>query len=121
MPNTIMNITETWTPLGLLSETTTDFAKYNKDIGVYRAILNNEIVYIGKATELKSRGFRKRLRDYTRKSDSAKNYPSERLMYQHRNEAYIEILILTGSSAKIIESIEARLIAEVKPKWNSLD
>lgn len=117
----MINITEAWTPLGLLSEATTNFEKYNKDVGVYRAILNNEIVYIGKATELKSRGFRKRLRDYTRKSDSARNYPSGRLMYQHRNEVCIEIFILTGSSAETIERIEAQLIDATNPKWNALD
>ena len=91
--HTMISTTETWTPLGPLSEAITDFSKYYKDIGVYRAILNNEIMYIGKTTELLNGGFRKRLRDYTRTSDSARNYPSGRLMHHHRNEVCIEILI----------------------------
>ncbi len=60
-----------WIPLGLLTEDTTDFSDYSNDIGIYRAILNDVIVYIGKATELNNGGFRKRLRDYTRISPSA--------------------------------------------------
>ena len=62
-----------WNTLGLLTEDTTDFSAYTKDIGVYRAILNGKVVYIGKATELENGGFRKRLRDYTRISTSARN------------------------------------------------
>ncbi|HIJ47941.1 MAG TPA: hypothetical protein HPP72_07970, partial [Gammaproteobacteria bacterium] len=39
-----------WIALGGLTETSTDFSDYSNDIGVYRAILNGEVVYIGKAT-----------------------------------------------------------------------
>ena len=38
-----------WIQLGLLTEVSTDFSIYSKDIGIYRAILNDEVVYIGKA------------------------------------------------------------------------
>ena len=34
-----------WIPLGALTETTTDFSDYNKDIGVYRASLDGEVVF----------------------------------------------------------------------------
>ncbi|MBK8570137.1 MAG: hypothetical protein IPN81_09290 [Nitrosomonadales bacterium] len=71
-----------WIPLGLLTETSTDFSNYSKDIGVYRAILNDEVVYIGKATELKNGGFRKRLRDYATKPQ--RNLTGE-LMYSNRS------------------------------------
>jgi excinuclease UvrABC nuclease subunit len=90
-----------WIPLGLLTETSTDFSIYSKDIGVYRAILNDEIVYIGKATELENGGFRKRLRDYTRSSASARKYPAGELMYSNRNNVYIEITLFE----RAIESI----------------
>ena len=119
----IMNNTEQWNQLGPLSESTTDFSNYYQDIGVYRAILEGEIDYIGKATELNNGGFRKRLRDYTRTSDSARNYPSGRLMYQHKDKLHIEILVFerTESSVAMIESRERQLIAEIAPKWNALD
>jgi excinuclease UvrABC nuclease subunit len=111
-----------WTQLGLLSELTSDFSAYNADIGLYRAILNEEIVYIGKATELNNGGFRKRLRDYTRRSESARNYTAGRLMHSHMDEIYIHILIFERTSESIskINEAEAALIQQLKPKWNIL-
>ena len=118
-----MKSTQKWIGLGPLSETMTDFAKYNRDIGVYRAILGNEVVYIGKATELENGGLRKRLRDYTRSSDSARNYPSGRMLHQHKDEVRIELLLFerTVASKLAIDRLEAQLIAEIAPKWNLLD
>ena len=80
-----------WIPLGLLNESSSDFSEYSNDIGLYRAKLDGRIVYIGKATELHNGGFRKRLRDYTRESPSARDYPAGRLMHCHKDELEIEI------------------------------
>ncbi len=110
-----------WIPLGALTETTTDFSDYNKDIGVYRASLDGEVVYIGKSTELDNGGFRKRLRDYTRSSNSARDYPAGKLMHQHKNEIQIEIVIFKQhlDSLSDIEKLETQLIKELKPIWNN--
>jgi excinuclease UvrABC nuclease subunit len=109
-----------WIPLGLLTEVSTDFSTYSKDIGIYRAILNDEVVYIGKATELENGGFRKRLRDYTRSSTSARNYPAGELMHSNRHNLHIEIVLFerTLESVPKIESLETQLIREMKPIWN---
>jgi excinuclease UvrABC nuclease subunit len=111
-----------WIHLGALSETNVDFASFSKDVGIYRAILNGEIVYVGKATELHNGGFRKRLRDYTRASDSARRYPAGRLMHQHRHEIDIQILVFDRhlDSLPRIEELEAALIRDFHPKWNAL-
>ena len=81
----------TWNEVGFLDESNCDFSDYYKDIGLYRAILVDKIVYVGKATELNNGGFRKRLRDYTRKSKSARKNPSGKLMNENRGELVIEI------------------------------
>jgi excinuclease UvrABC nuclease subunit len=109
-----------WIQLGLLTEVSTDFSIYSKDIGIYRAILNDEVVYIGKATELENGGFRKRLRDYTRSSTSARNYPAGELMHSNRDNLHIEIVLFerTLESIPKIESLETQLIREMKPIWN---
>ena len=116
-----MNESLTWIKIGPLSETKTDFSDYSKDIGVYRAILNGEVVYIGKATELNNGGFRKRLRDYTRTSNSARNYPAGEFMHQHKDEIQIEIVIFERSLDSIpgIEIFEAQLIKKFNPIWNN--
>jgi len=116
-----MTETLSWIPLGLLTETTTDFSTYSKDIGIYRAILADEVVYIGKATELDNGGLRKRLRDYTRSSTSARNYPAGQLMYANRNNIRIEIVVFNRSLGSVpeIDALEAQLIREIKPIWNN--
>lgn len=50
----------TWNEVGFLDESNCDFSDYYKDIGLYRAILVDKIVYVGKATELNNGGFRKK-------------------------------------------------------------
>lgn len=118
-----ITMTNNWIKLGPLSEKETDFSSYKYDIGVYKGTLNGEVVYIGKATELYNGGFRKRLRDYTRESDSGRNYPSGKLMHEHQNEVQIEILIFERNVAniKLVEQKESDLIKELQPKWNPLD
>jgi excinuclease UvrABC nuclease subunit len=112
-----------WISLGLLTEESIDFSIYSKDIGIYRAILNDEVVYIGKATELNNGGFRKRLRDYTRSSSSARNYPAGELMYSNRNNLRIEIIVFkrTVESIPEIVELEAKLIKMTMPVWNNRD
>lgn len=109
-----------WIPLGLLTEKSTDFSTYRNDIGIYRAILNDKVVYIGKATELGNGGFRKRLRDYTRPSISARNYTAGKLMHANRDNLYIEIILFERVLESIpeIEALETQLIQEIKPIWN---
>jgi len=111
-----------WIELGFLNENNCDFSKYNKDIGLYRAKLKDKIVYIGKATELKNGGFRKRLRDYTRNSNSARKSESGRLMNKNQNQIIIEVLIFERNE-KIIPSINAREQKEIdilQPEWNKI-
>jgi len=112
-----------WINLGALDESATDFSIYYKDIGVYKATLKGDVVYIGKATELNNGGFRKRLRDYTRTSDSARNYPSGIKMHDNRKEVIIEILLMRRSIAGIsdAEQKEKELINLLNPIWNILD
>ncbi len=110
----------TWIKLGFLNESDNDFAQYNKDIGIYKAILDEKIVYIGKATELNNGGFRKRLRDYTRDSDSGRDYPAGRYMYNYKEEIVIEIILMNRTDQGISEAeqLEKSLILELDPIWN---
>lgn len=111
---------DNWIKLGFLNESNCDFAIYYKQIGLYRATLNDIIVYVGKATEINNGGFRKRLRDYTRESNSARNYPSGVMMNTHQSELLIEILPLNKSTSSIA-TMEDEVILTMKPKWNELD
>ena len=113
----------TWNEEGFIDERNCDFSDYYKDIGLYRAILVDKIVYVGKATELNNGGFRKRLRDYTRKSKSARNYPSGKLMNENSADLVIEISKFERSEINIqeINYQEKELIKLIQPEWNQLD
>lgn len=112
-----------WEKIGFLNESDVNFKDYNKNIGIYKAIYEGVIVYIGKATELNNGGFRKRLRDYTRESDSARNYPSGQKMYENRNNIIIEIFIVENSEGGVerANELEIEFISQFNPKWNLLD
>lgn len=116
MSNQIIANGYMWIHVGKLSEIDCDFSLYNKNIGVYKAILNGDIVYVGKATEINNGGFRKRLRDYTRTSDSARNFPAGIKMNLNKNK--IEIYIYITATAKEAEDTEAEFIKRYNPIWN---
>ena len=105
-----------WIEIGKLDESDCDFADYNNCIGVYKATLNNDLVYIGKATEINNGGFRKRLRDYTRENDGARNYPGGRNMFS--NKEYIIISIKITDTAEKAAELERNLIDRLNPTWN---
>ncbi|PTV95046.1 hypothetical protein C8C76_13036 [Halanaerobium saccharolyticum] len=97
-----------------------DFSKYNKNIGIYKIILDKKVVYIGRATEYDNGGFRKRLSDYTRKSESARSYNSGKKLKQNIKNADIEIIIVGNDLAavEITKRLEHLMIAIHWPKWN---
>ncbi|NOI73987.1 hypothetical protein [Vibrio owensii] len=107
-----------WIQLGFLDESDCDFSIYNKDIGVYKGELNGELVYIGKAIELNNGGFRKRLRDYTRESDSARNYPAGIKMFENKDKVIISISL--SDTVNEANMLEKELIKTLNPKWNGL-
>lgn len=103
-----------WELIGKLSEV--DLSKYSKDIGVYRADLNGELKYNGRAMEKDNGGFRKRLRDYTRDSDSARKHSSGQKMFKFKDE--LDISIIRTSTEEEAIKLERALIDKYKPEWN---
>lgn len=63
-----------------------------ENVGVYKAIINTELKYIGVEKEYNNGGLAKRLRDYTRSSNSARKSNSGILM--HGNAHIIDIYII---------------------------
>lgn len=107
-----------WQSIGTLCSL--NLTPYNHSVGVYRARLGGQVVYIGRAVEWNNGGFRKRLSDYTRDSESARHHGSGQKMYLNRNNLQIDIII-TGSDekgAEIAKDLEMRLIIKYTPEWN---
>lgn len=106
-----------WVDAGRL---TGDFGAHRKSVGLYRAILGDKVMYIGKACEHANGGLRKRLADYTRQSDSARKTGAGPLMHSSRNDIDISLLVTgeDGDAARIAEQLERAFIERYSPPWN---
>ncbi|WP_077619814.1 hypothetical protein [Bacillus sinesaloumensis] len=110
-----------WIQLGVLSSLTLqDLSPYNKHIGLYKAELNGQVVYLGRAIEYNNGGFRKRLRDYVRNSDSARTHGSGQKMNENRDRVRISILIVGDSADDVdtVKALEPAMISHLHVKWN---
>jgi hypothetical protein len=107
-----------WKKIGFLDESTSYFEIYNKDMCLYKATLNNELVYIGSGVEFGNGGITKRLRDFTRKSDSARKTDAEKLMNKNQSNIEIEIFKVNGVKKDFQIKLKKYLIKSLQPKWN---
>ena len=107
-----------WTPEGPLVQ---DFGRLSPQVGLYKAFLGESLMYIGKATEYANGGFRKRLHDYYRDSDSARKSKAGKKIFEHRAELTIEIIV-TGTDragSQIATCLEDLFIERYNPSWNN--
>lgn len=110
-----------WVSLGTLSNLTLDDLRpYNHSVGLYKAEINGKIYYIGRAIEYYNGGFRKRLRDYVRDSDSARTHKSGGKMNENAHRIRISILVVgnTESDVETTKQLEKALIMKYTPEWN---
>jgi len=110
-----------WQSLGRLSNLSLGtLSTYNKSIGLYKAEMNGKVMYIGRAIEHSNGGFRKRLRDYVRDSDSARSHKSGGKMNEHAHQLNISIVVVGSSAEEVdaVKSLEKALVLKYAPPWN---
>lgn len=99
-----------------------DLSRYSSYVGLYKAVLDGEVMYVGRAIEYSNGGIRKRLSDYTRDSDSARKHTSGRLM--HANASDLKIyLLLVGTDEEAVaatKQLERYFIGKYSPAWNKV-
>jgi len=86
--------------------------------GLYRMSLGGQITVVGTGTD-KDGGLAKRLSDFRRSSRSARNHYAGELIYTHRDELVVEVLI-TGSGPDARENaqqLKTPMILLHKPVW----
>ena len=109
-----------WKSIGKLKSA--DLSSYNHCVGLYRHVINGETMYVGRAIELHNGGFRKRLSDYRRDSDSARKHTSGRVIHEHLDEIVTYILVV-GSNPEAIEAtkkLEGEFVRRYSPPWNKM-
>lgn len=107
-----------WVCIGPLK--TANLTPYNHCVGLYRHVINGETVYVGRAIELNNGGFRKRLSDYRRESDSGRTHTSGRLINQNLSKITTYVLVVgdTEEAVDTTKELEKLFVKKYNPKWN---
>lgn len=95
-------------------------SRYHDCVGLYMHKINGRIMYIGRAVEYNNGGFRKRLSDYCRDSDSARKHPSGQKIYanRYRIQTYVMVVGKDREAAERTKLLEKQYIARHNPPWN---
>jgi hypothetical protein len=104
-------------PNGLAS----DLSGYRKKVGHYRMTKQSgDVVYVGRATEHKKGGLKKRLTDYTRRSDSGRKHKSGQQIYENRENLTVEVFVMGEGveAARVAKQFEPGAIRDDNPLWN---
>ena len=107
-----------WQYIGKLKDA--NLTPYNSCVGLYRHVVNETTKYVGRAIELNNGGFRKRLSDYRRESNSARKHASGRTIYENldRIETYILVVGNTQEAVGITKTLEGEFVRRYNPEWN---
>ena len=107
-----------WQYIGKLKDA--NLTPYNSCVGLYRHVVNETTKYVGRAIELNNGGFRKRLSDYRRESNSARKHASGRTIYENldRIETYILVVGNTQEAVEITKKLEGEFVRRYNPEWN---
>ena len=89
-------------------------------LGLFRLTLNGQDVFIGTGIDIKD-GLPKRLYDFHRQSDSGRDHHAGRLIYQHRDQVEVQVLI-TGTdreAQRIARQLKRAMVERHRPAWNA--
>ncbi len=109
-----------WRSIGKLKDA--NLSPYNHFVGLYRHVVDGETVYLGRAVEYNNGGFRKRLSDYRRSSDSARTHTSGRTINSNLDkiETYILVVGSDKAAADLTKKLEPIFIKKYSPNWNKM-
>lgn len=85
-------------------------------------MINGNTKYVGRAIELHNGGFRKRLSDYRRQSDSARTHSSGRTINENldRIRTYILIVGKDEEAVAVTKQLEKEFIYKYRAEWNKM-
>lgn len=107
-----------WQSIGMLKDA--NLSPYGHCVGLYRHVIDGTTKYVGRAVELQNGGFRKRLSDYRRDSDSARKHLSGQIIHSHLDEIETYILVVgdTEEAVTATKKLEGMFINLYHPAWN---
>lgn len=117
---TIAQWDRSWKSIGPLKSA--NLTPYNHCVGLYKHVVDGKIMYIGRAIELDNGGFRKRLSDYRRESDSARKHTSGKTINENLDKitTYVMVVGDTDEAVQNTIKLEGIFIAKYRPEWNKM-
>lgn len=117
---TISEWNRSWKSIGPLKSA--NLTPYNHCVGLYRHVVNGKTMYIGRAIELNNGGFRKRLSDYRRESDSARKHTSGQIINENLDRITTYIMVVGDTEEAVQDTIQLEkvFVAKYSPEWNKL-
>ena len=117
LKDSINDLDRKWQKIGILSAIEGEVLRMWRDrIGLFKAVYDGRIVYIGMARERERGGIGKRICDFLRSSKSARSHPAGEKLYG--NSARVEIWGLEIKKRSDILKLRAAFIKHYIPEWN---
>lgn len=110
--------------LGLLANLNlADLKAFNKSIGLYVMTLGVVPYYIGRAIEFRNGGFRKRISDYTRESNTGRKHTSGKIINSLQKELYVHIIEMghLEEDVALVKKNETTMIGKIYTALNDKD
>lgn len=109
-----------WKCIGPLK--TANLTPYNHCVGLYKHVVGGKTMYIGRAIELDNGGFRKRLSDYRRESNSARKHTSGKIINENLDRITTYVMVVGNTQQAVQDTIELEriFVAKYSPEWNKL-
>ena len=88
-------------------------------VGLFRFTLRGQIMALGTAVD-RSRGIAKRLADLTRTGVSGRNHYAGKLIFEHRDELELKVLVTGGNvehAREIARQLRTPMIQRHHPVW----
>ena len=87
-------------------------------IGLYRFLENSEVIMIGQGIESNNRGLLKRITDFTRTEDGARDYTGGRYIYNNRDNLTVSFLVMNDLTPDEINTLKSQFINRYHPRLN---
>ena len=98
----------------------TSHPELHGDVGLYRAVLNGVVVFIGRATQFMAAGLFTRIQDFRNKPSSGTDHFGAREILARVDDLELEVLV-TGRGWKCAElavQLRPKMIRRHNPRWN---
>ncbi len=99
------------------------YPEFRHKVGLYRVVLHGQVMALGKGVDRRG-GLAKRIADFRRDSDSARNHHAGELIRLHLDQLQLELLV-TGANLQaardLAEKLKGPMLRLHRPAWSVIN